>query len=157
MHLCLRQRSSSSGYRGVRKNGLRRYATNVQIGGVNVYLGTYKTGAEAALVYDDYIALHFGPDECLRNGVTLQDIEIARAKMQDDIARERRLAASLAHFATQIRARRLSHGMTQKQLAAELGVNHTMISRWERGKRPLPEKYVVPLTLCLGDGAWMNF
>lgn len=46
-----------------------------------------------------------------------------------------------------VRARRLGMGMSQKQLAAELGVTATTVARWERGERTVSNAVLVRLAL----------
>jgi transcriptional regulator with XRE-family HTH domain len=56
-----------------------------------------------------------------------------------------------------IHAERLARGLSQKRLAASLGVDHADLSRWERGLRPFPERlrsrlaHVLGLTGALGS------
>jgi predicted ATPase/DNA-binding CsgD family transcriptional regulator len=46
-----------------------------------------------------------------------------------------------------VRTRRLGMGMSQKQLAAELGVTATTVARWERGERTVSHAVLVRLAL----------
>jgi predicted ATPase/DNA-binding CsgD family transcriptional regulator len=56
--------------------------------------------------------------------------------------------------AAELRARRLGLGMTQRQLAADLGVTPTTLARWERGERAISNPVLVRLALDhLGDRA----
>jgi len=56
--------------------------------------------------------------------------------------------------AAELRAGRLGLGMTQRQLAAELGVTPTTLARWERGERAISNPVLVRLALDhLGDRA----
>jgi predicted ATPase/DNA-binding CsgD family transcriptional regulator/DNA-binding XRE family transcriptional regulator len=49
--------------------------------------------------------------------------------------------------AAELRAGRLGLGMTQRQLAAELGVTPTTLARWERGERAISNPVLVRLAL----------
>jgi predicted ATPase len=56
--------------------------------------------------------------------------------------------------AVELRARRLGLGMSQRQLAAELGVTPTTLARWERAERAISNSVLVRLALDhLGDQA----
>lgn len=53
-----------------------------------------------------------------------------------------------------IRAIRLEVGMTQEQLAAELGVTYSSMNRWENGRRtpsPLAMRKIEELLRQMGD------
>ena len=156
------RRNPKSGYRGVHKNPHCASCFEVRVraaSGKNLYLGTYETGAEAARAYDDYVVEHFGAN-AICNGVTQEDVEAAKAEFRETRERENerahRLAERLSLVAAQIRARRLSRGMTQKQLGAKVGINHTMISHWEHGGRPIMGEYIPRLCACLGEFACLN-
>ena len=49
--------------------------------------------------------------------------------------------------AAELRSRRLKLGMSQRRLAAELGVTATTVARWERGERPISNAVLVRLAL----------
>src|ERR1700722_12850607 len=49
--------------------------------------------------------------------------------------------------AAELRGRRLGLGMSQRQLAAELGVTPTTLARWERGERAISNPVLVRLAL----------
>src|SRR6185436_9547118 len=49
-----------------------------------------------------------------------------------------------------LRQLRTGCGLTQEQLAAQLGVTARAIARWESGKNPIPTKYLRPLAFLLG-------
>ena len=53
----------------------------------------------------------------------------------------------MALSAAELRSRRLKLGMSQRWLAAELGVTATTIARWERGERPVSNAVLVRLAL----------
>lgn len=50
----------------------------------------------------------------------------------------------------QVRTARKRAGWGQDELAQRLGLNQANISRWERGKKPIPEKYEAHLRSVLG-------
>jgi len=52
---------------------------------------------------------------------------------------------------SQLRTARKRAGWGQGELAERLGLNQANISRWERGKKPIPEKYEVPLRCVLSE------
>jgi predicted ATPase/DNA-binding CsgD family transcriptional regulator/DNA-binding XRE family transcriptional regulator len=49
--------------------------------------------------------------------------------------------------AAELRARRLGLGMSQRQLAVELGITPTTLARWERGERAISNSVLVRLAL----------
>lgn len=49
--------------------------------------------------------------------------------------------------AAELRSRRVKLGMSQRRLAAELGVTATTVARWERGERPISNAVLVRLAL----------
>lgn len=51
--------------------------------------------------------------------------------------------------AAELRAGRLGLGMTQRQLAAELGVTPTTLARWERGERAISNPVLVRLAAAM--------
>lgn len=58
-----------------------------------------------------------------------------------------------AAFSRRLRAFRRQRGMTQRQLAAVVGYDHSMVSRWERGTRePPPAATVLRLDVALDTG-----
>lgn len=54
-----RRRDNVSGYKGVHPNG-RNWAAQIKVNGTQIHLGTFKTKEEAARVYNEAAALHFG-------------------------------------------------------------------------------------------------
>lgn len=54
-----RRRDNVSGYKGVHPNG-RNWAAQIKVDGKQIYLGTFKTKEEAARVYNEAAAKHFG-------------------------------------------------------------------------------------------------
>lgn len=49
------------------------------------------------------------------------------------------------------RAARQGAGISIRRLAADAGINHTTISRWERGQRDISEAAYQHLTTALAD------
>ena len=49
--------------------------------------------------------------------------------------------------AAELRSRRRKLGMSQRRLAAELGVTATTVARWERGERAISNAVLVRLAL----------
>jgi transcriptional regulator with XRE-family HTH domain len=49
-----------------------------------------------------------------------------------------------------LRAWRLRHGLTQKELAAMLGIHYSNITYWETGERPIPPLRAWKIQKALG-------
>ena len=50
-----------------------------------------------------------------------------------------------------IRKLRLRHNMTQPQFAEKIGVSESLVSAWERGERPVKERYLYEIQNRMGD------
>ncbi len=52
----------------------------------------------------------------------------------------------MEHYAQYLRGLREDHDMTQKEIAAVLGISQTMYARYERGANEMPIRHLI--TLC---------
>ncbi|GAA4685701.1 helix-turn-helix transcriptional regulator [Streptomyces chumphonensis] len=61
-------------------------------------------------------------------------------------------AGRLPAYAEELKERRIEAGMSQRQLAKEVFVHHTLVARWESGTRKPGEREAVRLDLVLNTG-----